>query len=427
MNKKLHEMSAQEQAVELTTIVMSDLPASEVIPTLTKRVLEESTAREKYKFIMTQYFQNKLTFDGTKDYNYTELQVDTVNKSPYDDVEIDDMNAGINKGVRDTVHAVSQSNVKTKILSSKLHNFKTNPADSIAEIYRNTENIRKHQEVTMEKEMWTAILDAAFVQDTTGLDSIEINKSIFTLLGRLATTSKVHPQIGTNGVITARTGTVQPSLRFDSNEFIMIVNPLFNTDTVFDGERSFFNWNGSSKQMYAVHELEMDLYEGITDSDRTRLANFKAMLVHKDLIEWVGDWEGSKVFNTPMLFDIIHNFMKRDVYVWKDKPVVIWNEGATLPIGTRAAGLREIIETSATEEGEDNSTDINGEKSEIVVSLETVDTLPQKALKAYADEHTLKRENNKRDTLLDVVKSHLENTIEEVEELEVETAEDLLA
>ena len=72
-------------------------------------------------------------------------------------------------------------------------------------------------------------------------DTILANKVIYKFFLSAETTSKTHDFIGTNGVITIGSDSVQPSLKYTSDEFIFIDTPNFEADTVFDGERAFFN------------------------------------------------------------------------------------------------------------------------------------------------------------------------------------------
>lgn len=307
-------------------IVASDLPNSEVITTLTKRVAQSEIHNPDYKYIFSKLFAKELVFDGLKDVNYVELTTTTTD-SGYSDTTIEDFNGESNKVIRDTVVANTQSNVKTKILDEVLMNFRTTPADAIKTAFENASNIEKTQDAFWDGEMWKNFDKNKFVIDVTGLGDVtttgtNVNKMIYNYLTAIGTTSKNHPSIGVNGVITTADGnSIQPSKKYDSNEFIMIKNKEFNTNTVFDGERSFFNWDGSSFQLADVLTLDFEIYETFNKLGFD-YRGIKAILIHREAFLNTIDWEASKIANGPKLYHIITNYLKTGTYKRLDKPMV---------------------------------------------------------------------------------------------------------
>jgi hypothetical protein len=83
-----------------------------------------------------------------------------------------------------------------------------------------------------------------YVIDTSGFENdIDVNKQLYNVMITLGTSSKTHKFIGNNGVITSDVNneSIQPVYKFDSKEFYLISDSKFATNTIFDGERSFFN------------------------------------------------------------------------------------------------------------------------------------------------------------------------------------------
>ena len=322
------------KTLDVLNIVASDLPKSEVIGTLSKRVIEERTLRENYEYPLAGLFSQKLTFDGLKDFNYSEL-VENTTGSAYGDPTIDDFTAGDNKAIRDTFEAKTEHNYKAKIMDTVLMNFRTNPTDTVAAIFANAENIDKVQSKELEKVLWDKVNTEGYKISVAGKTDIEVNKEIYKFLLAAKTTSKIHPFIGTDGVISDKDGnTVQPAYKFDSSEFYMVSHPEFETNTVFDGERTFFNWNGSQLQLAGTMTIDFEKFEGVDPTVGQALSKNRAILIHKDAFETVADWEGSKLVNTSKLFNVIHNYMKWDVYKLKNKPVILFD--ATVVKGKKA-------------------------------------------------------------------------------------------
>lgn len=314
-------------------LIASDLPASEVISTLSKRVYNSELHSPEYNYVLTKLTGAEMVFDGLKDVNYSEY-ITTTADDPYADATVDDFNGDTNKGIRDTVEATNQSNVKTKILNSILLNFKANPQDSIATVYQNTVNIEKAQELFWEQQIWNRLVSASttITKDTTGLDAIDVNKLIYETIIKYNTTSKNHEGVGVNGLITTDDGnTVQPSMRFNSEEFVMISAPDFETDTVFDGERSFFNWKGKTLQLSQSMVLDFENYEGISIIDKTSLIGTKAIILHKDTFLRIMDWQGAGQANSGKLYTIITNYLKTETYKRLDKPIIIFKDVPALP------------------------------------------------------------------------------------------------
>jgi hypothetical protein len=139
MLNKTKNMSSRE-------IITSDLPDSEVVGILSKRVLESELNTPEYTYILTKIFGVRFTFDGMFDVNYEEYVVDKTGEAQ-SDVVIADFNATSNKVIRDTIEATEQNNVKTKIMDKDIMNFRTNPFDAIQLAFTNTQNITKSQEL----------------------------------------------------------------------------------------------------------------------------------------------------------------------------------------------------------------------------------------------------------------------------------------
>ena len=329
-------MTPENKNADLLGVVASDLPKSEVIATLTKRVMETETNTEKYGWKLYGKFNKGIKFDGTKDYNYVEYGT-TDSTNPYADTTIEDFNGETNKVLRETIEASKQSNVKTKMLDSQLHNFRTNAKDAVSLVFQNTENINKKQGVVLEQATWNVLNAGKYVIDvSTAADDIEVNKVIYQTLIEGETTSKAHPYVGNggDGSITIDGETINPSMQFNSNEYIMVSSPEFATNTVFNGERSFFNWNGKQLELNSVMTLDLAKYEGIANPAKTDLANFKAILIHKDAFDIIMDWEGQKIANGPKLYQVMHNYMKYEVYKRLDRPVIVFDATVT-PTSTK--------------------------------------------------------------------------------------------
>ena len=316
----MSKTTATQELVKLQQIVQSDLPKSEVISTLSKRVLESRTEIENYQYVLTKYFMPKLTFDGLKDFNYTEYHEQTTGK-PYDDPTMDDFKANTNKAIRETAEAKTEHNYKTRILNKVMLNFRTNPMDTIGAIFQSAAEINKVQEKQIEKALWEAVNQHKTVEHTQN-DMVAINKAIYNWLTKAGTTSKKHDFIGTNGVIEIDGDTVNPSYKFNSADFIKIDKPEFEADTTFEGERAFFNWNAKQKELKAQHTLDLSVYEGINDADRTELQEMASILIHKDAFEIIMDWVGSGIANAGKLYQVIHNYTKWDIYKLRNKPIV---------------------------------------------------------------------------------------------------------
>lgn len=318
-------------------LVASDLPASEVVGTLTKRVRVAKTQTESYEYLAPQLFGKNLFFDGTVDVNYTELHTTTTD-NPYADTKITDFNGETNKAVRFTYEAKTQSNVKTKILDSVLMNFKTAPGDAITAIYSQTSNVNKAQSLKWAGQVWTALADRMVSQTVTGSDVAAVgastNKSISLVLTNYGTTRKGHLGVGTDpvtapGIIkTAAGDSVEPSMKYSGKDFYLIQSPEFKVNTVYDGEKVFYSWDGVQTEVAGVYTLDFANAEEMPDAVKAKLANAKAILVHKNAVFGVQDWEGSGVASAGKLYTIFHNYMKQDAFPVYDAPVILFETSA---------------------------------------------------------------------------------------------------
>lgn len=320
------------KSIGVRGLVASDLPASEVISTLSKRVRRAKTQTEKYSYVASKIFGKNLEFDGLIDVNYTELQT-TDSTNPYDDVKLADFNGETNKSIRFTYEAKTQSNVKTKMLNDTIMNFKTVPGDAITAIYKGTANINKTQELVWCGQVWTEMKDRfAVVGLPAGTKDVasegeSVSKSIYETLTNYGTTHKEHLGVGTDlskpGIIEDGKGNeVKPSLNFDSSEFYLVMAPGFKTNTVMDGEKVYFNWNGGNLPLAGVETLDFAKAEEIPADVKSELTGTRALLVHKNAIAGVQDWEGSGVANAGKLYTVFHNYMKQDAYPLYDAPIV---------------------------------------------------------------------------------------------------------
>lgn len=312
-------------------IINSDLDKSEVIETLSKRVIVSEIHMPDYNYFLTKIFGKKMVFDGLLDIDYIEYIVDNTGDA-HSAVVIDDFNARSNKVIRETIVANKQANVKTKILDSAIMNFRTNPADAIKVAFTNAANIAKSQELTWEQEMWKKIksVPEAYIVDTTSFKGdIEINKKIYNTILSIGTTSKSHVYIGNKGTITVDNGdSIKPALKFDSKDMILISDSDFETNTIFDGERSFFNWSGSSLELASTHVIDFSVYEPLVEGE---WEGIKAILIHKEIFVNIVDWEISKLFNGPKAFHIVANYIKILAHMRKNFPIIVFKSIPVIP------------------------------------------------------------------------------------------------
>lgn len=305
-------------------IIGSDLDKSEVIETLSKRVIVSEIHMPDYEYLLTKIFGKEMVFDGMLDIDYIEYIVDETGDA-YSNVVIEDFNAKSNKVIRETIVANKQANVRTKILDSAIMNFRTNPADAVKVAFTNAANIAKSQELTWEKEMWKKIksIPEAYIVDTGIFENdIKVNKKIYNVILSLGTTSKSHVFIGNKGTITVESGdSIKPALKFNSRDMVLISDSNFETNTVFDGERSFFNWSGSAIELAGAHVIDFSVYEPLVEGEWDGV---KAILIHKEFFVNIVDWQISKLFNGPKAYHIIANYMKILAHMRKNFPIIVF-------------------------------------------------------------------------------------------------------
>lgn len=321
-------------------LVASDLPASEVIGTLSKRVRVAKVQTEKYEYLIPKLFGKNMVFDGMIDVDYTELQT-TDSSDPYSDTVIADFNGETNKAIRFTYAAETQSNVKTKILDQVLMNFKTNPNDAITSIYTGTENINKTQSAFWAGQVWEVISNEIVDVDVSSMEDVastgeSVNKAIYTVLKNYATTRKGHLGVGNgttkDGTITTAGGdSVEPSMKYDSSEFYLIQSVSFDANTVYDGEKVFLNWGNTPYELAGTYTLDFANAEEIPEELRDTFGNYQAILIHKEAIYGIQDWEGTGIASAGKLYTIFKNYMKQDAIPIYDKPIIGFNGVAVVP------------------------------------------------------------------------------------------------
>ena len=307
-------------------------PENEIITSLNNFARDMLNSKESYEYVLSQLFHKENTWSGEKIYSYEEL-VSGDSTSPYDDVTITDFNGGLNKVAAEIMTAKKEVNLKTKILDKTLMTFLTSPSEaSWIALFSETSNIIKKRDMTLESDYLSMIDNSVIEVNTDGIDDVNskgdsVNKMIYSKLISLQTTSKKHEGVGTNGVITTKDGaTVNPAKVFSPSDFVLIKSPSFEVNTTFDGERTFFNWNAKQIQLNRVITLDLGIYEaaeGITFSTILPDA-FKAILIHKDLLQTIEIWNGTKVVNTPKLYQIVHNYVKYGIYRLLDKPAFVF-------------------------------------------------------------------------------------------------------
>ena len=316
-----------------TINALSVRPASETIATLNKFARDLLINKETYSYTLSGIFAKAKTFNGTFVYAYHEKQA-AKSADPLADTTLADFTGTTSKFIEETAEAKRYVNVKTKIYDDAVMNFKVNPSDGIASLMRSSANMVKELEKTFEIDLWKQLDKEVTVIDTTGKTAISktgdsVNSLIYKKLLSLQTTSKKHEGIGVNGVITTADGqTVSPATSFNSNEFILIKDINFEADTTFQGDRSYFNWGAKQQELGGVFTMDLSLYEPLDGVTLTKIkpAGFHAILLHKSLFHSIEDWNMVKVANTPKAYQIIHQYVKYNIYRLKDKPAFIFQD-----------------------------------------------------------------------------------------------------
>lgn len=331
--------------IDITTmtpeqLISSDLDKSVVISELSIRVLNSEILTPEYEYIFANLVKDVQTVNGVKDYNYSELNEEKTGR-PFEDVTIADFNGELNKVVRETAKAKQPLDVKTKMLDSVLHDFKVSTGNAFDVVFKSTENILKY--VSKLKDILTIIeIDANALPVTltgakaTATSGASWNKEIYTWLKKLNTTSKTHP-IGTDpkahaGQITVDGVTVQPALRFNSKDMIVFTSIDFEADTKFDGEKVFYNFGKNALEVSSVQSIDFAAYEPMADLVKASkltgsladLSKVKAIAIHKDALQGLRKFEGTKLANGPKLFTVIHQYLTYGLYRLKNKPLAVF-------------------------------------------------------------------------------------------------------
>ena len=335
------EPTSGERALDnggLKQLVNGTTPVSVVVDTLTKRTREARLRLENYNYLASKLYTRSLRFDGLLDVDYTEQQTSTAG-TPYGDTTIDDFNSGKNKAVRFTYNAMTESNVKTKILSSVLMNFLTNPADLIKSIFSSTENINKTQELFWAKQVWTIMNERFYtielpkgtpdvpVKGVDGAFGDSVAQTAYSTLIKFGTTHKEHIGVGTDlkkpGVITTGKGdSVSPSMHYLTNEFFVIENINYSSNITYKGEKAFFNWNGGNIEVKERYQMDWDKAEEVPADVKMALANTRVLLIHKDSVMGIQDWVGSGVAMAGKLYSVVSNYLKQDAIPLYDAPII---------------------------------------------------------------------------------------------------------
>ena len=325
--------------------VISDLPISQVIETLTRGIINTATYNPSYDWILTNWFKPFEVFDGLKDYNYIEyITGDT--GSPYDDFDSDDLNRSNNKAIRLTFLADEEFNKKTSVLDEELINFKRTPGDAIRQAFKNIKNLEKADGKDWERKDWEKLEERKF-DITIGLkvdgQSPKNDKIIYKTLLDFGTTSKNHKGVGQlgNGIIKDITNLnqVQPSLKFNTNEFYMIISSEYEANITYDGDRAFFNWGAKQIQLAGVKILNFTEYEVIkeiiADTSTTEYDNLAVIAIHKSAIENIFDWSSTKVSDIiGRMYSNIYYFRTKEVVKIETSPILWFKYGAIVKKGS---------------------------------------------------------------------------------------------
>lgn len=338
----VQEAEAVEQALEIidntpaetlpATLAASDLPKSAVRTALSRRVRTAYTSKEKYKYPMNDIVSPMMTFDGAVDENYTEM-LTVEGQAAYGNTTFSAaFDKSNNKAVRFTYLADTEFNRKTSILKDELMDFKTNPQDAIANIFKSTENITKDMGIFQSEQSWDIFADrlvtieadtAPAIGDKT--DDIMIAQKGYQTLLELGANKKDHIGTGsdtaTPGVITDGTNSVSPTLRFNSSEFYVWATPKHMTNIEFDGNRTFFNWGGKKLPVKGVKTLHVG-EEGMSTAAVTALDGVELVFQHEGAIKGVQNWKGTGIASTGQMEDNFHAYISQDMYPKYDAPII---------------------------------------------------------------------------------------------------------
>lgn len=332
--------------IDITTLtaaqlVASDLDKSVVITELSIRVLNAEILTPEYKYIFQGLVNDVKTVNGVKDYTYSTLSEQKTG-TPYSDVTISDFNGEVNEAVRETAKATQPLNVKTKMLDKALYDFKTSTSSAYDVIFKNTENIQKYIEKLKDMLVLLEIDKKAVPVTLVGTDAVATtgaswNKEIYTWLKKLKTTSKTHP-IGTApntkpGEITVDSKTITPVYRFNPADMVVFTSIDFEANTKFDGEKVYFNFGDNALEVNRVESVDFEAYEPLAELVKASkltgaladLSKVKAIAIHKDSLQGLRKFEGTKIAAGPKLFSIIHNYLTYGLYRMKNKPLAVFS------------------------------------------------------------------------------------------------------
>lgn len=349
----------------ISPAAMSD--PSRLLDTLYQRVVEQEIFEPNYNFILTKIVPKHIVINGIKEFMYSNFTAGDI-ISAYAAADIKDFEGDGVLLLAELGKADYEFGKKVEIPRQMLFDMFVQPNGVGKVIALIRKSVEYAIEQILENKLWADLLTNVKVidveADITTFEGVKtVKQSIASVLKSLGTTTKTSPYIGEagDGVINInykdeagvdQVLTIQPPLRWNTQDMIMLKDNKFALAETFNGSTFEIEYEGKTYNVGQVEDFEFDTYHGFdaierveTDGTTTTVApaieipeGQEIYLFHKDWAQILEFFNTSTLIpktNKPM--DIFTAFEYLGTYFRKDVPGIAFKITApAVPEGAAA-------------------------------------------------------------------------------------------
>lgn len=328
--------------------IESKFYVSDISDFLFMKIIDGELFAPKYKFILNKYMRRRDVRLGNNEYKYDELLGQVDNKTISDDNTLDDFNGEYLDIYAELTKVDQEVHKQVKVPEMILSNAWASAEKMIEFVSLQVQDMSYAIERVMELISWKKMIsEATNVTLPVDTEAIEYFRAVTKQIEEYKTTSDNHFGIGAEGVITINTvsgaKTIQPDLYFNKREFILIVNTDELVDIKFDVQAVQYHAERLELGVKVV-PLNFAKYKGFAGvetaagsflSEAILPTNTKMILVHRDALQLLEQFEYVSTVKGARPFSIQHWFTKIGTYKVKTKPILIYSEETTSTKGNK--------------------------------------------------------------------------------------------
>lgn len=294
----------------------NDLPASDIITTLSVRVVEQAIAKVIANYPMMSNVSTEMVRNGLKEIFYQDY-TDADSESGFSDVKIGDFNGERPLEFSELIQVDTEIHKSYKILSTMLNDVTVTPGLFVALVNSFTYAIAR----PIAKKMFERFV--AYLEDDTNFDFVkafasadttERAKELSNKLTSLNTTSRKHLSQKPDGSSKIL------EVRVPATEINLILNSKFSTDYNYDLAAKTFQLGKVTYTVKSIEVVDFELVKDYTsDPSTSKFADTEVIMLQDGKYTRLVHYDAAKTIDTPKMFKTYHSYTRVGALARKDK------------------------------------------------------------------------------------------------------------